>query len=225
MAQGRRRVVFGVGAVLTLAWLATRSAALGGGSGGRVGGCDYPPPGPPPLPKTQAELVRRIEARVLEANPGLGVPVCDELNGRSCALLVAGALAQADAYGLPVDLVTALAWRESSFNLHIDNLAQRIADGRAIGPLQVRPIAFRDVGMNAAQAVALPLPAKVQYVTGAGLKYLKKLREHYLPEASWCDVLHAYNLGPSAVAAGKRNPGYVAAIIDRARSYSELRTM
>lgn len=217
-------LVFVAGA-LALAWLATRSAALGGGSGGGVGGCGYPPPGPPPLPKTQAELVRRIEARILEANPNLGVSICDELNRRSCALLVAGALAQAEGYGLPVDLVTAIAWRESSFNLHIDNLAQRIREDRAIGPLQVRPIAFRDVGMNAEQAIDLPLPAKLQYVTSAGLKYLKKLREHYLPAASWCDVLHAYNLGPSAAAAGKRNEGYVAAIVERAQRYSELRTM
>lgn len=216
-------LVFVAGA-LALAWLATRSAALGGGSGGGVGGCGYPPPGPPPLPKTQAELVRRIEARILEANPNLGVSICDELNRRSCALLVAGALAQAKGYGLPVDLVAALAWRESSFNLELDNLGERIRSGRAIGPLQVRPIAFRDVGMSAEQAVDLPLPGKLIYVTSAGLRYLLKLRETYLPGRSWCEVLHAYNLGPGAVAAGRRNEPYVAAIVRQAARYSELRT-
>lgn len=213
------------GGVLGLALVAGRGATAGGGNGGAGNDCGYPPPGPPPLPKTQAELTRRIHARIVEANPGLDVPICDELNRRSCALLVAGALAQAEGYGLPVDLVTALAWRESSFNLHIDNLAQRIREDRAIGPLQVRPIAFRDVGMSAEQAIDLPLPAKLEYVTSAGLKYLEKLRGRYLPGASWCDVLHAYNLGPSAVAAGKRNEGYVAAIVERAQRYSELRTM
>lgn len=184
-------------------------------------GCPYPPPGPPPLPRSRAETARRIHARIVEANPNLDVPRCAA--DRSCAWVVAEALAQAQDWQLPPDLVTAIAWQESRFNLHIDNIAERVAEGREIGPLQVRPIAFRSVGMDPMQAIALPLPARVSYVVAAGLAYLHRLRTHYLPGASWCSLLHAYNVGPTAYRAGRRNQNYVNNVIRQALRYTELR--
>lgn len=185
-----------------------------------VTGCAYPPPGPPPLPRTPAETVRRIHARIVEANPSLDVPRCAA--DRSCAWVVAEALAQAQDWQLPPDLVTAIAWQESRFNLHIDNIAERVAEGREIGPLQVRPIAFRSVGMDPMQAITLPVPARVAYVVAAGLAYLHRLRTHYLPGATWCSVLHAYNVGPTAYRLGRRNQNYVNNVIRQALRYTEL---
>lgn len=186
-----------------------------------AGECGYPPPGPPPLPRSRDETIRRIHARIVEANPSLDVPLCAA--GRSCALVVAGALAMAEGWQLPPDLVTAIAWRESRFNLHVDNIRERIEAGREIGPLQVRPIAFRDVGMDPAAMINMPMPARIQYAVGAGLAYLELLRTRYLPGASWCSILHAYNVGPTAYRAGRRNQGYVNDVIYQARRYSELR--
>lgn len=187
----------------------------------QAGPCPYPPVGLPPLPRTREETIRRIHARIVEANPALDFPRCAE--DRSCALVVAGALAQAEGWRLPPDLVTAIAWRESRFNLHVDDIQGRIEAGREIGPLQVRPIAFRDVGMDPAAMINMPMPARVQYAVGAGLAYLELLRTRYLPGASWCSILHAYNVGPTAYRAGRRNQGYVNDVIYQARRYSELR--
>lgn len=184
--------------------------------------CPYPPLSLlPPFPRSREELIRRIHARIVEANPGLDVPQC--ALGRSCAVVVAGALAQAQGWQLPPDLVTAIAWRESRFNLHIDNISQRIAEGREIGPMQVRPIAFRDVGMDPHGMVGSPMPALIQQAVSGGLAYLHHLRSHHLPGASWCSILHAYNVGPTAYRAGVRNESYVNAIITQALRYSELR--
>jgi soluble lytic murein transglycosylase-like protein len=136
---------------------------------------------------------------------------------------VAEALAQAEHWQLPPDLVTAIAWQESRFNPHIDNIGRRVAEGREIGPMQVRPIAFRDVGMDPLLAIGLPLPQRVAYVVAAGLAYLRLLQTRHLSGASWCSILHAYNVGPTAYLAGRRNHVYVNSVIRQALQYSELR--
>lgn len=188
----------------------------------QAGECPYPPVGLPPLPRTREETIRRIHARIREANPELDMPLCAER--RSCALVVAGALAQAQGWQLPPDLVTAIAWRESRFNLHIDNLAQRIAEGREIGPMQVLPIAFKDVGMDPAAMLGMVgVAPRVEYAVSAGLAYLHRLRTHFFPGATWCTILHAYNVGPTAYRQGVRNQPYVDSVIRQALRYSELR--
>lgn len=183
--------------------------------------CGYPA-GPPPLQKSQLDLVTRIHARIAQANPALDTYNCGA--ARSCAWTVAGALAQADAWHLPVDLVTAIAWRESSFNPYVDNMTQRITTGKAIGPLQVLPSTFADVGMDAHQLIGMPTPAQIQYATSAGIKYLAKLHQTYLAGDSWCAVINAYNVGPAAYRSGSRNPGYTTDIVTKANAYTELRT-
>ncbi|RIH89267.1 hypothetical protein Mrose_00407 [Calidithermus roseus] len=47
--------------------------------------------------------------------------------------------------------------------------------------------------------------------------------DKYLLGASWCDLLHAYNVGPNAFKAGKRNWPYVNKIIGWANQYTELK--
>ncbi len=190
--------------------------------------CPYPPADPPPLDKGRWDLLDRIYARIVEFNPALG-RTCAQCGGRTVAQIVAGALAQAEGMSVPVDLVVALARKESSFNPHVDRVgyALQISDngsncagGSEIGPLQVKPCAFRQVGMDPRLLLDMPFPARVQYATAAGIRYLAWLRER-LP--TWCDVLHAYNVGLTAYRKGSKNPSYVADVIRWATEYSELR--
>ena len=228
----RSTLVLGVGAVGIAAAVAFTSGdgSTGGGSGGGGGGaggrCNYPGSRPAPLNKTREELIERTMQRVEQANRSHSAPYCAGVAGLRCSRVVATALVQALDYGLPLDMVAALAWRESRFNLHVEDAARLIAQNKAIGPLQVRPIAFQDVGMNVNTLLDLPTIQAVSFATAAGLNYLKKLREHYLPPgSSWCDTLHAYNRGPGAFLRGERNDKYVADIIAQALEYSELRTL
>ena len=190
-----------------------------------VGVCPYPPPGPPPLDKDRWSLIDRIS----EVNPALARQSCGDCGGRNLAQIVAGALAQAEGMGVPPDLVVALARRESSFNPHVDRVAYALqissngatcASGSEIGPLQVKPCAFRQVGMDPTLLLNMPTPARVQYATAAGIRYLVWLRGQFL---TWCDVLHAYNRGPTAYRRGERNDAYVDQILAWASQYSELR--
>lgn len=213
-----RRWVWIAGSLAVILILGRQAAQ---GAIAHAASCPYPA-GPPPLKKTQADLVTRIHARIIQANPALDTSSCGA--GRTCAWTVAGALAQADAWGLPVDLVTAVAWRESRFNPHVSNIASKIAKGTAIGPLQVLPSTFADVGMNASTMLGMPEPAQIQYATSAGIAYLAKIHQQYLAGKSWCAALNAYNVGPTRYAAGARNPGYVTDIVTQANTYTELRT-
>jgi len=191
--------------------------------------CSYPPPGPPPLDKGRWDLIGRIHARILEVNLALGRQSCPECGGRTIAQVVAGALAQAEGMGVPVELVVALARRESNFNPHVDRVAYALqisnngatcASGSEIGPLQVKPCAFREVRLDPTLLLKNPFPVRVQYATSAGILYLAWLKSRF---SSWCDVLHAYNRGPTAFRRGERNHAYVADIIRWAKEYSELR--
>ncbi|MGC8877584.1 transglycosylase SLT domain-containing protein [Thermus sp.] len=179
--------------------------------------------------KGRWDLIDRIYARIVEANPDLGRQSCRECGGRTVAHIVAGALAQAEGLGVPVDLVVALARRESTFNPHVDRVAYALqisqngancASGSEIGPLQVKPCAFRQVGMDPTLLLSMPFPARVQYATAAGIRYLAWLRAR-LP--TWCDALHAYNVGYGAYQKGSRNLAYVADVVRWATDYSELR--
>jgi soluble lytic murein transglycosylase-like protein len=201
---------------------ASRHSNLPGG--GAVTQCGYPGDLPAPYPKSRDELFARLVAHINQANPGLRNRICDARF--SCAEVVAGGLTAADQYGLPLDLMAAVTWRESTFNTHTSDLDKKIRDNAPIGPMQVRPIAFRDVGINPETLLApnMLIANKVQLSISAGLAYFRKLRTHYLPGANWCDLLHAYNVGPTAFKNGRRNQGYVAAVVTRTIQYSDLRT-
>lgn len=235
--SGKDKLIwFGLGGAALLA-LAAGRAASAPRSGGTVGAppsptCPYPPPGPPPLDKSRWDLIDRIYARIVEANPRLKNTSCSECGGRSLAAVVAGALAQAEGLEVPPDLVVAVAWRESTFNPHVDRVAEALrisnngancASGTEIGPMQVKPCAFKTVRLDPTLLLNMPTPVRIQYAVSAGILYLRWLKNTRLPGASWCDVLHAYNVGPGAFLAGQRNASYVQAILGKVGEYSELR--
>ncbi|MFD3005142.1 lytic transglycosylase domain-containing protein [Thermus tengchongensis] len=222
----------GLGGVALLALAGGRAAAASRPRGGFSGSpsCPYPP-SDPPLDKTRWDLIDRIYARIVEANPALRSS-CGDCGGRSLAAIVAGALAQAEGMGVPPDLVVAVAWRESRFNPYVDRVTEALrlskdgancASGTEIGPMQVKPCAFRTVGMDPTLLLNMPTPSRIQYAVAAGIRYLRWLKETRLPGSTWCDVLHAYNVGPGAFLSGKRNPAYVQAVLAKAAEYSELR--
>ncbi len=222
-------VLWGLAALGALALARAGASPARGGGGETPGTCPYPPPGPPPLDKDRWSLVDRIYARVVEANPTLARQSCGDCGGRNLAQIVAGALAQAEGMGVPPDLVVALARRESSFNPHVDRVAYALrisnggancASGSEIGPLQVKPCAFRQVGMDPTLLLNMSTPARVQYATAAGIRYLAWLKGQF---PTWCDALHAYNRGPTAYRRGERNDAYVGQILAWASQYSELR--
>ncbi|MCS7226847.1 MAG: lytic transglycosylase domain-containing protein [Gloeomargarita sp. SKYB31] len=201
-----------------------------------------PSPGPSPLPsptcpyqsgsglaKGYEELVYRIHERIREVRPSLGV--CIPASGTPCTLVLASALATAPNYGIPPDIATALAWQESRFNLYLETerIQRALARGRCtsasgteLGPMQVKPAAFCQVGKDPAEMLGMGMVGRIWYAVGAGLAYLEWLKKQF-PGASWADLLQAYNVGPTAFRQGRRNPAYACGVISRANVYTELK--
>lgn len=207
------------------------------------GGCAYPPPGQP-IQKTPKELETRVRSIIEAHNIGVSQRAVDKwaYNGRTYAAQLAFSLfVAAGQFGVPLDILVALCRRESDFNYwlgraHVANQLQGVngcprpwpteggkAKGLAIGPLQVKPVAACQVGidfsrLNSYSDDEMRLLVAVQ----AGAKYLAWTRDQ-LPGRPWCDVLHAYYCGVAGFNAGCRNNNYVNQIMAWAREYSELR--
>ncbi len=146
-------------------------------------------------------------------------------------MVLASALASSINYGIPPDIATALAWRESRFGLYLetDRIRAALGKGRCtsasgteIGPLQVKPAAFCQTFKDATNLLSMDMTGRIWYATQAGLAYLEWLKGQF-PGAGWCDLLQAYNVGPTAFRSGKRNPSYAAEILNRANRYTELK--
>lgn len=181
------------------------------------------------LAKSYEELIYRIHERIREVKPNLGT--CIPSSGTPCTIVLASALATSMNYGIPPDIATALAWRESRFNLYLETDRIRAALGKGactsaagteLGPLQVKPAVFCQVGKDPQKLLAMDITGRIWYAVGAGVAYLEWLRGQF-PGASWDDLLQAYNVGPTAFRQGKRNPDYACAIINRANLYTELK--
>ncbi|MBW6395837.1 transglycosylase SLT domain-containing protein [Thermus sp. SYSU G05001] len=181
------------------------------------------------LSKSYEELIYRIHERIREVRPNLGT--CIPASGTPCTMVLASVLATAPRYGVPPDIATALAWRESRFGLYLetDRIRAALAKGRCtsaagteIGPLQVKPAAFCQVQMDPQRLLSMDMTGRIWYAVGAGLAYLEWLKSQF-PGASWQDLLQAYNVGPTAFRHGKRNPEYACAVINRANLYTELK--
>lgn len=179
------------------------------------------------LSKSYEELIYRIHERIREVRPALGT--CIPASGTPCTMVLASALASS--INIPPDIATALAWRESRFNLYLESERIRAAlvkgrctsaAGTEIGPLQVKPAAFCQVNQDPQKLLGMDMTGRIWYAVGAGLAYLEWLRGQF-PGASWYELLQAYNVGPTAFRQGKRNPKYACAIIDRANLYTELK--
>lgn len=219
-------VWIGVGALVLLA----RGRSSGGptpapnpgGGNSPKPGCDYQP-GQVNLEDTREGQIQKVLYRMLKYNPRVN-DSCATCSNRAVGLYIAQSLVDAArSVKLPLDLLTALAQRESGFNPEVSDIRARLERDRAIGPLQVRKVAFLDVGLNPYAMIGAPDPNNINYSILAGAWYLAKLRDRYLPGASWCDLLHAYNVGPNAFRAGRRNWPYVNAIIGWANQYTELK--
>ena len=77
------------------------------------------------LSKSYEELIYRIHERIREVRPALGT--CIPASGTPCTMVLASALASSINYGIPPDIATALAWRESRFNLYLESERIRAA--------------------------------------------------------------------------------------------------
>lgn len=215
----------GVGAAILLLGRRPGNIATpipGGGGNPPQPGCNYQS-GAVNLQDTREGQIRKVLDRMYAYNPKV-TEVCATCNNRAVGLYIAQSLVDAArSVKLPLDILVALAQRESSFNPYVNDVKERLEQDRAIGPLQVRRVAFLDVGLNPYAMIGAPDPNNINYSILAGAWYLAKLRDRYLPGASWCDLLHAYNVGPNAFKAGKRNWPYVNKIIGWANEYTELK--
>jgi len=181
------------------------------------------------LEKTYEDLTYRIHQRILEVRKDLGT--CIPASGTPCSMVLASALATSTNFGIPPDIATALAWRESRFGLHLDTerIVKALNQGRCtfaskteIGPLQVKPAAFCQTGRDPQKLLSMDMTGRIWYAVQAGLAYLEWLKGQF-PGLGWPELLQAYNVGPTAYRQGKRNPGYARDIIARANTYTELK--
>lgn len=198
--------------------------------------------GLPALPKSREDQIRRLRQALRLANSSLATYRIDAGAGLSLLYLDVLAAMFWDAsfrYGVPLDLVVGLAHYETRGNpfaphvarvavaLRISNNGSLCTSGSEVGPMQVKPCAFRDVGMDPARLLSMTSAQRVAASIEAGVKYLALVRRRF--GASWCDVLQAYNQGPTAYLRGFNSTQRVAAetysqgVLSAADQYSELK--
>lgn len=206
-------------------------------------GCGYPRTDlPPAVAKSNAELIERTW-RVILADNGRVNDLAqsygyEALPGQYARDLAAALVGAAQSAGVPLDLLVAQARRESSFaptvvtNAYLaigwedDAIRRAVANNWAIGPLQVKPGVFPEVGLPSpsrwlGDPVRWSSQARLRDAVLAGARYLAKQKSRF---GTWCAALHAYTVGPAAYANGARADGYVSQIIAWANNYTELRT-
>lgn len=208
-------------------------------------GCGYPAPGLPPTPaKTVAELQNRVWQAILNYNGKINDTanamgfVPDTIGATYAKYLSEYLVESALKNNVPLDLFVAQAQAESAFIPTVttnryeaigwtdDAIRKAVQNQWAVGPLQVKPMVFTEVGLASparwpGDPVPWKHPARIRDAVEAGARYLAKQRNHF---GSWCAALHAYNVGPSAYQQGKRNNTYAEKIIRWANGYTELRT-
>lgn len=206
-------------------------------------GCGYPRSDlPPAIAKTNAELIERTW-RIILADNGRANDLAqsygyEALPGQYARDLAAALVGAAQSAGVPLDLLVALARRESAFaptvvtNTYLsigwgdEAIRRAVQNNWAIGPLQVKPNVFPEIGLPPPKRwlgdpVRWSSQARLRDAVLAGARYLAKQKSRY---GTWCAALHAYTVGPAAYDSGKRADGYVSQIIAWANEYTELRT-
>jgi hypothetical protein len=208
-------------------------------------GCGYPQSGlPPALAKTVGELQNRVWRTILDYNGKVNdtansMGFIPDIIGKTYAKYLAEYLVtSALKNSVPLDLLVALARAESAFVPTVttgryealgwtdEAIRKAVANQWAIGPLQVKPMVFVEVGLPSpsrwlGDSVPWKHPARLRDAVEAGARYLAKQRSRF---GSWCAALHAYHVGPGAYQQGRRNESYVSKIIGWANGYTELRT-
>jgi hypothetical protein len=137
----------------------------------------------------------------------------------------------AAATGMPLDLVLAIAWRESRFDLTTNlNTNSRLKGGFAVGLMQVRRLAIIDAGFVPENigAGGAGWKAILSDLIWSGVKYLAVCRNRYRKPGdghSWADVVMCFTEGPT----GSKTPArcavkrqYVADVLAKAADYSDL---
>lgn len=206
-------------------------------------GCGYPRTDLPPAPaKTNAELIERTWRIILRDSPQISALAqsygYEALPGQYARDLAAALVGAAQSAGVPLDLLVAQARRESHFlptvvtNTYLsigwedDAIRRAVANNWAIGPLQVKPGVFVEVGLASpsrwlGDPVRWSSSARLRDAVLAGARYLARQKNRF---GSWCAALHAYTVGPGAYGQGKRDERYAAQIITWANEYTELRS-
>jgi hypothetical protein len=215
-------IVLGVAGLSIVAWANQKGSSKEktepgtkpepGSSCGEIWTCTCAPKGYVTL--SRDELQKRIRAKIKLVRPFDRWAYNDS---------IASAITYAKESNLPVDLIAAMVWQESKFQRYLEPLDRKITYNEPIGPLQVRAVAFKDVGMNPLLMIGISEHQQIHMAVQAGMKYLNKIRQDYLPKGNWCDWLHAYNVGIGDFRAGKRNYTYVNSIMEKATQYSDLR--
>lgn len=207
------------------------------------GGCGYPRTDlPPAVAKSNAELIDRTWRIILAANGRVNDLAqsygYNALPGQYARDLAAELVGAAQAANVPLDLLTALARRESAFVPTVttsaylsigwedDAIRTAVQNDWALGALQTKPSIYAEVGLPSpirwlGDPVRWTDRARLRDSVLAGARYLRRLRDRF---GSWCAALHAYNRGPTAYANGARNEPYVSQIISWANGYTELRS-
>jgi len=190
-------------------------------------GCAYKSSGNG-FPKTQTEKIARVKSYILAYNAGVERTAFGlGFIGSDYAGILASALVSKSAlYGIPLDILVAVCKRESSFNywLFDSYVKSQINKGGAIGPMQVKPAAFQQVGMDPQSLIGWePHSNRIYYAVAAGAKYLLWIKNQ-MPDRPWCDVLHAYYCGVTGfLKNGCRNDSYVNQIVAWANQYTDLK--
>lgn len=208
-------------------------------------GCGYPRADLPPAPaKTIAELQNRVWRAILDYNGKVNdtanaMGFVPDIIGKSYAKYVAEYLVESAIKNkVPLDLLVAMAGRESAFIPTVttnrfealgwtdDAIRKAVQNQWAIGPLQVKPMVFTEVGLASpgrwlGDPVPWKHPARLRDAVEAGARYLAKQQKRF---GTWCAALHAYQVGPGAFQQGRRNEKYVSQIISWANGYTDPRT-
>jgi len=178
--------------------------------------------------KSDAEKIARVKSYIVGYNAGAErTAVGMGYRGSDYVGVLASALVtRAGMFGIPVDILVAMSQRESSFNYWLSDVLVKtqIEKGGAIGPLQVKPVAFRQVGFTPEFLIGWqPDDNRIYYAVSAGAKYLAWTKSQ-LPNYSWCDVLQSYYCGVNGfLRNGCRNDPYVSKIIGWANQYTDLK--
>jgi hypothetical protein len=191
-----------------------------------------------------AELQNRVWRTILDYNGKVNdtanaMGFVSDVIGKTYAKYLAEYLVESALKNkVPLDLLVALAQAESAFVPTVttsryeaigwtdDAIRKAVQNQWAVGPLQVKPFVFTEVGLASpsrwlGDPVPWRHPARLRDAVEAGARYLAKQRNRF---GTWCAALHAYNVGPTAYQQGRRSNSYAEKIINWANGYTELRT-
>lgn len=207
--------------------------------------CPYPPAGLTPPAKSRPDLVARTERAILEYHQRVNFVanrmgfVPDTMGKNYSRYLAEFLVDSALRNDVSLALLVSLSRAESAHRPTVTSgryevlgfsdraIRQAIEHDWAIGPLQVKPFVFPEVGLpHPRRWLGDPTPwrhpARLRDAVEAGARYLVRQQRRF---GDWCSALHAYQVGPGAFQRGRRNQPYVDRIMRwTLGEHSHLRT-